>query len=133
MFPYLPHTEQDIADMLKEIGVKSIDELFSDIPPDLLLSKPLNIPSRRSEHEVTRILSALAETNRSGMVSFLGCGIYDHLIPSVVKHIISRSEFSTAYTPYQPEFSQGLLQAIFEFQTLICELTSLDVSNASLI
>ena len=132
VFPYLPHTEQDIADMLREIGIKSIDELFSDIPPDLLLTRSLNIASRRSEHEVTRILSSLAETNRSGMVSFLGCGIYDHLIPSVVKHIISRSEFSTAYTPYQPEFSQGLLQAIFEFQSLICELTSLDVSNASL-
>ncbi|HAS53306.1 MAG: glycine dehydrogenase (aminomethyl-transferring) [Nitrospirae bacterium GWC2_57_13] len=132
MFSYLPHTEQDVADMLKEIGITSIDELFSDIPPDLLLSKPLNMPSRRSEQEVSRVLSGLAETNRSEMVSFLGCGIYDHLIPSVVKHIISRSEFSTAYTPYQPEFSQGLLQAIFEFQTLICELTSLDVSNASL-
>ena len=132
MFPYLPHTEQDVADMLKELGIKSIDELFSDIPPDLLLSKPLNIPSHRSEYEVSRILSELAGKNGSGMVSFLGCGIYDHLIPSVVRHIISRSEFSTAYTPYQPEFSQGLLQAIFEFQTLICELTSLDVSNASL-
>src|SRR5512143_1683038 len=132
MFPYLSHTEQDVADMLKELGIKSIDELFSDIPPDLLLSKPLAIPSHRSEYEVSRILSELAGKNVSGMVSFLGCGIYDHLIPSVVRHIISRSEFSTAYTPYQPEFSQGLLQAIFEFQTLICELTSLDVSNASL-
>ena len=132
MFPYLSHTEEDVSAMLREIGVKSIDDLFSDIPSDLLLTKPLGIPSRRSEHEVSRILSGLADANDSGMVSFLGCGIYDHLIPSVVKHVISRSEFYTSYTPYQAEFSQGMLQAIFEFQTLICELTSLDVSNASL-
>lgn len=132
MFPYLPHTKQEVEDLLKEIGIGNIDQLFSDIPPDLLLTNPLKIPSRRSEHEVFRILSELAAKNRSDMISFLGCGIYDHLIPSVVRHITSRSEFYTAYTPYQPEISQGLLQAIFEFQTLICELTSLDVSNASL-
>lgn len=132
MFPYLPHTEQDVEAMLKEIGLGNIDELFSDIPPDVVLTKPLNIPSHRSEYEVSRVLSDLAGKNRSGMASYLGCGVYDHIIPSVVRHITSRSEFYTAYTPYQPEFSQGLLQAIFEFQTFICELTSLDVSNASL-
>ncbi len=132
MFPYLSHTEEDISELLRKIGVKSVDDLFSDIPSDLLLAKPLNIPQRRSEHEVSSILTGLADANDSGMVSFLGCGIYDHLIPSVVKHVISRSEFYTSYTPYQAEFSQGMLQAIFEFQTLICELTSLDVSNASL-
>jgi glycine dehydrogenase subunit 1 len=95
------------------------------------LSKPLAIPAGISEFEVSERLSRLASKNRTG-ISFLGCGSYDHIIPSVVKHIVSKSEFYTAYTPYQPELSQGMLKAIFEFQSLICELTGQDVSNASL-
>lgn len=131
MFSYIPHTEQDVSDMLKAIGISNIEELFSDIPPNVRLKNPLSIPEGISEFEVAERLKALAEKNKRG-VSFLGCGSYDHIIPSVVRHITSKSEFYTSYTPYQAELSQGTLKAIFEFQTLICELTGLDVSNASL-
>ncbi len=132
MFPYLPHTEEDIADMLNTIGVDSIDDLFRDIPSELELNRPLNLPEGISEYEVIKKLRDISKQDISEYVSFLGGGSYDHIIPAVVKHITSRSEFYTAYTPYQAEISQGILQAIFEFQTMICELTSLDVSNASL-
>jgi len=132
MFPYLPHTDEDISEMLKQVGIHSVDDLFADIPEDVKLKKPLNIPGGATEYEVSKEISALSKKNITEYISFMGCGSYDHIIPSVVKHIISRSEFYTSYTPYQAEFSQGFLQAIFEFQTMICELTSLDVSNASL-
>lgn len=132
MFPYLPHTKKEIEEMLESIGVASINDLFTDIPDELNLKNPLNIPDGISEYEVFKKLNDLSKQNNIDCVSFLGGGSYDHIIPSTVKHIISRSEFYTAYTPYQAEISQGILQAIFEFQTIICELTSLDVSNASL-
>ncbi len=132
MNPYLPHTEEELTDMLKTIGVRDSEQLFQDIPESIRLKQGLNIPSGLSEYEVYTKLAELAGKNRHDSVSFLGFGCYDHIIPSVVSHCISRAEFYTAYTPYQAEISQGILQAIFEFQTLICMLTDLDVSNASL-
>src|SRR5690606_10351057 len=117
----------DEQEMLKEIGLESIDQLFNDIPGDVLLKRELNIPESKSELEVTTYLKSLADKNcsLSELTSFLGAGAYDHYIPSVVDAIISRSEFYTSYTPYQPEISQGTLQYIFEFQTLICKLTGM--------
>ena len=132
MVPYVPHTDKDISEMLAASGVSSLDDLFSDIPSCVKLEDPLNLPTGLSEPEVLRRAEAFAGRNRTDAVSFLGCGCYDHLIPSTVKHLLSRSEFYTAYTPYQAEISQGVLQAIFEFQTMMCQLTGLDVSNASL-
>jgi glycine dehydrogenase subunit 1 len=132
MIAYLPHTDEDIEAMLDVIGVAEIDQLFADIPQELILKDPLEIPAGLPEHEVYRRMKALAGSNRVQNVSFLGCGSYDHIIPAVVSHILSRSEFYTSYTPYQAEMSQGFLQAIFEFQTMICELTGLEVANASL-
>ncbi len=131
MFPYLPHTEEDISSMLDATGVSSIDDLFKEIPPEIRLKDSLNMPEGLSEHEVLTHLKALADKNKR-RISFLGCGSYDHIIPSTVSSLMSRSEFLTSYTPYQAEISQGILQGIFEFQTLICQLTGLDVSNASL-
>ena len=117
--------------MLDVAGVSSAAELFSDIPADIILEKGLDLPDHLSEFEVYNRLKAESEKNITG-VSFLGGGVYDHLIPSVVPFVVSRSEFLTAYTPYQAEMSQGILQAMFEYQSLICALTGLDVSNASL-
>ncbi|MEW5815952.1 MAG: aminomethyl-transferring glycine dehydrogenase subunit GcvPA, partial [Spirochaetota bacterium] len=132
MLPYLPHTAEDISSMLSAVGAGSLEELFFDLPAEVKLTRPLNLPDGISEYEVTTRLKALAGKNRSEYICFLGCGTYDHIIPAAVHHLVSRSEFYTAYTPYQAEISQGILQAIFEFQTMICELTSLDASNASL-
>ena len=132
MMPYLPQTETEIREMLSDIAVSGIDELFRDIPDSVRLKRPLELPEGKSEFEVVRELAGLAGKNRTDAVSFLGFGSYDHLIPSVVDHLVSRSEFYTSYTPYQAEMSQGILQAIFEFQSMITELTGLDVSNASL-
>jgi glycine cleavage system P protein (glycine dehydrogenase) subunit 1 len=119
--------------MLKTIGVSSIDELFVDIPESLRLGRPLDVPPALSEQELVEHLAELASRNvHTGIeLSFLGAGIYDHYVPAVVDAVLSRGELLTAYTPYQPEMSQGVLQAIFEYQTAICELTGLDVSNAS--
>ncbi|MBU5311826.1 aminomethyl-transferring glycine dehydrogenase subunit GcvPA [Tissierella carlieri] len=134
MFPYIPTTHQDEQEMLKSIGLNSLDDLFNDIPKDLQLNRELNLPKAKSELEVRSYLTELANKNcsTSKMTCFLGAGAYDHYIPSIINHIISRSEFYTSYTPYQPEISQGTLQYIFEFQTLICNLTGMDVANASL-
>ncbi len=131
---YLLNTPHDVAEMLARIGVPSSDELFSPIPSELRLNRPLNIPPALSEIELTQLAVGLAAKNQAAGdgVCFLGGGSYDHFIPSVVDAIASRSEFYTAYTPYQAEASQGSLQAFFEFQTLICELTGMDVANASL-
>ncbi|MFW5712634.1 MAG: aminomethyl-transferring glycine dehydrogenase subunit GcvPA [Spirochaetota bacterium] len=131
MFPYLPHTDQEIKEMLADIGVDSIDQLFADIPEKIRHKGDLKLPKSQSELEVYTRLQALADKNRQA-VSFLGAGMYDHLIPSTVAAIMGRTEFYTSYTPYQAEISQGVLQAIFEFQTMMCQLTSLEVSNASL-
>lgn len=134
MYPYIPITSDDEKQMLEAIGLSSIDQLFEDIPKDVQLNRELNLPKAKSELEVSSYLSTLAKKNcsQSEMVSFLGAGAYDHYIPSIIDHLISRSEFYTSYTPYQPEISQGTLQYIFEFQTLICSLTGMDVANASL-
>jgi glycine dehydrogenase subunit 1 len=132
MIAYLPHTEEDIKAMLAAAGITDIEQLFADIPRELVLSKPLEIPEGLPEFEVYRRMQALAACNRVEPVSFLGCGSYQHIIPSAVTHVLSRSEFYTSYTPYQAEMSQGILQGIFEFQTMICELTGLEVANASL-
>ena len=134
MYPYIPNTPLDEQEMLKSIGLDSVDQLFDDIPKDIHLDRPLNIPNAKSELEVASYLKALSNKNcsLSQLTNFLGAGAYDHYIPSVVNAVISRSEFYTSYTPYQPEISQGTLQYIFEFQTLICKLTGMDVANASL-
>lgn len=134
MFPYIPNTDLDQEKMLKDIGMDNIEDLFKDIPNNLRLNERLNINEPMSELEVSRKLKNLSEKNLSNedLICFLGAGSYDHYIPSVVKHVTSRSEFYTAYTPYQPEISQGTLQAIFEYQTMIAELTGMDVSNASI-
>ena len=131
---YIPHTEKDIEAMLAEIGVDSIDDLFAGIPPDLRLEKPLALPGALAESELATLLRRMQNRNLDPeeYASFLGGGAYRHFIPAAVNHIISRSEFSTSYTPYQPEVSQGTLQAIFEFQSLICLLTGMDVANASM-
>src|SRR5699024_7021385 len=133
-FRYLPDTEQDQKQMMDKIGISSIDELFSEIPKSVRQTTPLAKLGGMSELELTRHMKKMAAENLTSeeAVFFLGAGTYDHFIPSVVDHVISRSEFTTAYTPYQPEASQGELQALFEFQTMICELTGMDVSNSSL-
>jgi glycine dehydrogenase subunit 1 len=128
---YIPHTKDDIAQMLQVIGIASIDELFKDIPA-ALRPRSFNVPPGKSEIEVTRHLRQLAAKNAAHLVNFVGAGFYDHFIPAAVDAITGRPEFYTAYTPYQPECSQGWLQAIYEYQTVICELTGLDVANASL-
>ena len=132
--PYVQHTPEDQQEMLRTIGVRSIDDLFASVPADIRLQKPLGIPRGQSEYDVLRDLAALGAKNRpaGGMTSFLGAGIYDGIIPSVVGAMLSRSEFYTAYTPYQPEVSQGTLQTIFEFQTMIARLTGMDLANASM-
>lgn len=132
--PYIPNTPEIEKQMLEEIGYESIDDLFSDIPEEVRLDRELNLPKAKSELEVRNYLTGLAKKNcsLSELTNFLGAGAYDHYIPSVVKHITGRSEFYTSYTPYQPEISQGTLQYIFEFQTLICNLTGMDIANASL-
>lgn len=134
MYPYIPNTPQDEQEMLKTIGLDSMDQLFGDIPEQVHLTKPLNIPDSKSELEVSGYLKNLADKNCpvSQLACFLGAGAYDHYIPSVINAITSRSEFYTSYTPYQPEISQGTLQYIFEYQTLITNLTGMDVANASL-
>ncbi len=129
---YIPHAKAERAAMLAQIGVQDVAKLFRDIPEAVRYPK-LDLMPPLSEMEVLRRLQALGETNMDTIhyVSFLGAGAYDHFVPSVVKHITSRSEFYTAYTPYQPEISQGTLQSIFEYQSMICELTGMDVANAS--
>lgn len=131
--PYLPNTPQDREAMLKSIGVSSLEDLLADIPEAVRLKRALDLPPALSERAV-KFMNELAEQNQDTChtVSFLGAGSYDHYIPAVVDHVISRSEFYTAYTPYQAEVSQGTLQAIYEYQSLICELTGLDAANASM-
>ncbi len=130
---YLSVTEADRLAMLEAIGVASVEELFAEISEELRLRRPLALAPALSEPELVAHLEALAAKNvHTGVeLSFLGAGIYDHSVPAVVDAVLSRGEFLTAYTPYQPEMSQGVLQSIFEYQTAICELTGMDVSNAS--
>ncbi|HPC96718.1 MAG TPA: aminomethyl-transferring glycine dehydrogenase subunit GcvPA [Sedimentisphaerales bacterium] len=128
--PFIPHTEQQQREMLAQIGL-TMDDLFADIPADLK-ARSFHLPAGLSEMEVRNRLADLAGKNSVDLTLFLGGGFYDHFIPSAVYSIISRSEFYTAYTPYQPELSQGTLQAIYEYQSVICRLTDMEVSNASL-
>ncbi|MGP4072465.1 aminomethyl-transferring glycine dehydrogenase subunit GcvPA [Piscibacillus sp. B03] len=131
---YIPMTEEDKKAMLETIGVESTEDLFADIPKEVRFNGELKIKPAKNEHELKKELMELADqnVNLQSHTSFLGAGVYQHYIPSIVDHVISRSEFYTAYTPYQPEISQGELQAIFEFQTMISELTGMEVSNSSM-
>jgi len=128
---YVANTEKDVKDMLAEIGIKHIEELFADIKPHQR-PRSFDLPEGMSEFEVLRHLKGLSAKNAANLICFVGAGFYDHFIPSIVGHLSSRSEFYTAYTPYQPECSQGTLQAIYEYQSAICRLTGMEVANASL-
>ncbi|HEX5503064.1 MAG TPA: aminomethyl-transferring glycine dehydrogenase subunit GcvPA [Thermomicrobiales bacterium] len=130
---YVPHTEADRAQMLRDIGVARIEDLFADIPADLRFPE-LRLPPPMSEQEVRARLAELAEDNThvGQLPAFLGAGAYDHYVPAVVNYINQRGEFLTAYTPYQPELSQGTLQGIYEYQTMVCQLYDMEVSNASM-
>ena len=130
---YIPNSPEERTEMLEAIGLKSAEELFDSIPQDLLLKRPLNTPAALSEIELLNRFEKMGRRNAAARrPSFLGGGAYSHYIPTIVDHILSRSEFFTAYTPYQPEISQGTLQTIFEFQTLVCQLTGMEVANASM-
>lgn len=131
---FIPNTDQDRKEMLEALGLKAIKELFQNIPEKLLLKRNLKIPKGLSEIELVKEMRFLSEKNADleHYSCFLGAGAYHHFIPAIIPHLVGRSEFYTSYTPYQPEASQGLLQTIYEFQTLICELTGMDVANASM-
>ena len=131
---FAPHTDDDVDQMLEAIGLSSLDDLFDRIPRSVRLNRPLDLPDGVSEMQILADLKALAGRNRSAedLVCFAGGGAYDHFVPAVVWALAGRSEFYTSYTPYQPELSQGVLQALFEYQSMICDLTGLEVSNASL-
>ncbi len=133
-FSYLPHTDEDRQTMMDFLGISDIGELFADIPESVRLKRPLQLPDAMSELELFRHMQGLAQQNQDldQLVSFLGAGAYEHYQPSVVEAILGRSEFYTSYTQYQPEVSQGMLQAIFEYQTLVAELTGMDLANASM-
>ncbi|HMJ25647.1 MAG TPA: aminomethyl-transferring glycine dehydrogenase subunit GcvPA, partial [Pyrinomonadaceae bacterium] len=130
---YIPNSPDERAEMLQQLGAASIESLFDSIPEDLRLNQPLNVPAAMSEIELLKAFDEMGALNTAaGRISFLGGGAYSHYVPTIVDHLISRSEFFTAYTPYQPEISQGTLQSIFEFQTLVCQLTGMDIANASM-
>jgi glycine dehydrogenase subunit 1 len=131
---YIPNTDADCRAMLQAIGVRSVEELFGDIPPAVRLKRPLKVPPAMSESEVGRHLRALAAQNADAdrYSMFLGAGCYNHFSPAIINHLVLRGEFLTPYTPYQPEVSQGTLQALYEYQTLVCLLTAMEVSNASM-
>jgi glycine dehydrogenase subunit 1 len=129
---YLPKSPTDRAEMLAEIGVGSIADLFATIPEEFQLTRDLNIPRQHSESEIIDRFRAFAENNATGYASFLGAGVYRHYKPVIIDTLVLRGEFLTSYTPYQPEISQGTLQAMFEFQTMICELTGMEIANASM-
>ncbi len=131
VYPYIPHTDEDRTSMLEAIGVESLDQLFEGLGEDLQLADSVPISQGKTEDEVQRLIDSIAQRNIRG-IPFLGCGCYDHIIPSTVKALASLPSFVTAYTPYQAELSQGLLEAIYEFQSMMCEITGLDVANASL-
>lgn len=132
MHRYFPHTQEDIDQMLSVCKVSSLEDLYADVPEELLLKQPYNLPDELSEKEIRDFFNSLAADNSPDMTCFAGAGYYDHYAPSVIPYLISRSEFLTSYTPYQPEISQGTLQYIFEYQTMICRLTGMEISNASM-
>jgi glycine cleavage system P protein (glycine dehydrogenase) subunit 1 len=131
---FAPHTEDDVREMLAAVDATSVDDLFAQIPASLRLDRPLDLPRGVSEQEILADLGSLARKNATAedLICFAGAGAYDHFVPSVVWALVGRSELYTSYTPYQPELSQGVLQILFEYQSMVCELTGLDVSNASL-
>jgi glycine dehydrogenase subunit 1 len=131
---YIPNTDADCKAMLQAIGVQSVEELFADIPAAVRLKRPLKVPPAMAESEVARQVRALADKNANAdrYSMFLGAGCYNHFSPSIINHLVLRGEFLTPYTPYQPEVAQGTLQALFEYQTLVCLLTGMEVSNASM-
>lgn len=130
---YIPNSPDEREAMLRAVGLNSPDELFTSVPAELLLQKPMQLPAAASELELLARFEEMAHKNAAARrPNFLGAGAYAHYAPTIVDHLISRSEFFTAYTPYQPEISQGTLQAIFEFQTLVCQLTAMEVANASM-
>ena len=132
--PFIPTTDANRKEMLKTIGVEKFEDLLSAIPKEARFKGKIDLPEPLSEFEVTKLLKEIAQKNEhtGTHTCFLGGGAYDHFIPAAIDHIISRSEFYTSYTPYQPEVSQGNLQAIYEYQTMIANLTSMDVANASM-
>src|SRR5438445_8542792 len=131
---FAPHTDQDVRDMLAACGLESLDDLFAHLPAGVVLGRDLAIPEGLSELDLVREMASLAARNRHAddTVCFAGGGAYDHYVPAVVWALAGRSELYTSYTPYQPELSQGVLQALYEYQSMICEITGLEVSNASL-
>src|SRR5208283_1947093 len=129
---YLPKSPADRDHMLREIGAKSIDDLFAAIPAEYRLKGDLKTPRQYAESEIVEFFRDRAAGSAQGFATFLGAGRYSHYRPVVIDSLVSRVEFFTAYTPYQPEIAQGTLQSIFEFQTMICELTGMDVANASM-
>ncbi len=131
---YVPNTRQEQQAMLEHMELSSIEDLLETVPDNVRLDRPLALPPARSEPDLKRLLNTMAARNKNldTTISFLGAGTYDHAIPSIVPHLQRRSEFVTSYTPYQPEVSQGMLQAIYEFQTMVCQITGLDIANASL-
>ena len=130
-YKFFPHTEDDLREMLKVAGVNSLDDLYADIPEAIRFRKEYNLPEALSEVEVRKLFDELAQIGTPLKV-FAGAGIYDHYAPAVVQNIIQRSEFLTSYTPYQAEISQGTLHYIFEYQSMMAELTGMDISNASM-
>ena len=131
---YIPNTPEDHQSMLDKLGLPSLEALMAPVPENVRLRRPLNLPTALAEQDLKRLLNGMAAKNKNldATLSFLGAGTYDHAVPSVVPHLQRRSEFVTSYTPYQPEVSQGMLQAIYEFQTMVCQITGLDIANASL-
>jgi glycine dehydrogenase subunit 1 len=129
---YIPHTPEDQRQMMESVGIRSIDDLFTDIPGKYRLKSLLDLPSALSEQEVSDLMKGIGSRNTIPPITLMGAGVYHHYIPAVVGHVISRSEFYTAYTPYQAEISQGILQAIYEYQTMIARLTGMQVANASM-
>ena len=131
MFKYFPHTEEDLREMLDKVGLKSLEGLYDQIPEDIRFKGDYEIPLGASEIEVRQLFERLGSQNQQ-MTCFAGYGVYDHYTPSVIPNLLSRSEFLTSYTPYQAEISQGTLHYIFEYQSMMAELTGMDISNASM-
>ncbi len=131
---YVPNTPEEQQAMLEHMGLASLEELLAPVPEAIRLHRPLDLPPALAEPDLKRLLTGMAAKNKNldTTISFLGAGSYDHIMPSIVPHLQRRSEFVTSYTPYQPEVSQGMLQAIYEFQTMVCQITGLDIANASL-
>ncbi len=131
---YIPNTQEEQQGMLAHLGLSSIEDLLAPVPDEVRLHRPLNLPEALPEQDLKRLMGAMASKNKNldTSISFLGAGTYEHAIPSIVPHLQRRSEFVTSYTPYQPEVSQGMLQAIYEFQTMVCQITAMDIANASL-